>query len=81
MALFFLHIRNGDQLIPDPDGAELADLDAARAEARRATQELVNEGLVTRRTAPSQSIEIWDDAGNQLEVVPIEDVLGPHAAN
>ena len=56
MALFFLHIRNGDQLIPDPDGAELADLDAARAEARRATQELVNEGLVTRLTAPSQSI-------------------------
>ena len=33
MPMFYLHIRDGDGLFEDPDGSDLPDLGAARAEA------------------------------------------------
>jgi len=59
MPRFFFNIRNGDDYIADPDGTELADLDAAVEEALTGARELLSEikmRWVTSETSPMPSI-------------------------
>jgi hypothetical protein len=44
MPRFFLHIQDGDRRIEDPDGSELPDLEAARAEAVSAARDFLRHG-------------------------------------
>lgn len=45
MARYYFHIREGGRRIPDDDGEELPNLEAARAEARLSAQDLIAECL------------------------------------
>jgi hypothetical protein len=68
--MFYFHVRRGDHFYLDPDGAELADLVAARDHA------VVEFRQLSRQTAKHADlvIEIGDVRGNILETVPF---LGP----
>ncbi len=66
MPLYYLHIRTRGKLEVDPDGIEVPDLDAARAEARRVARELVVEVPDLRCDTV---IEITDEAGQVVESV------------
>ncbi|WP_267360036.1 MULTISPECIES: hypothetical protein [unclassified Methylobacterium] len=75
MARFFFHIRDGDQLITDPEGNELPDFDAARAEAHTFARHLLAERLRAGKVLDGQCFEITDAAGTLLAVVPMGEVL------
>ncbi|MEE7456101.1 hypothetical protein MPAR168_18550 [Methylorubrum populi] len=75
MARFFLHLRDGTELIEDPDGSELPDLNAARAEARDAARDIMAGMVRAGELLDGQQIEIRDAAGALLDVVRLKDVL------
>ncbi len=66
MPRFYFHIVDGRGLVPDEEGSELANLDAARAEAKQSALELVfkamRSGIIEHR-----SLEIADEEGRILE--------------
>ena len=77
MPTFFFHLRDGGELIEDPDGSDLPDLDAARAEAIAGAREAVAEGVRAGKPVLGRSVEIADGAGRVLATVTARDVLGP----
>jgi hypothetical protein len=45
MPRLYLHLRMGDALVEDPDGAEFASVETARGEAIAAARELMSEQM------------------------------------
>lgn len=78
MPTFFFHVRDGDRLIEDPEGVDLPDLDAARAEAATAARQLRGDALLRGGAVAGRSFEITDKAGRVLATVAIKDVLDSH---
>ncbi len=77
MPTFHFHIRDGNQLFEDPDGSELPNLEAARAEAL-AAREAFAEMIKTGKAVGGRHFEIADDAGRVLATVTPRDILGLH---
>ena len=77
MPRFFLHIREAERLVEDPDGSDLPDLDAARAEAAAAAREIAAERLRAGKGLDARRFEIRDEAGRLLATVPFPEVPGP----
>ena len=78
MPNFFSHVRDGDRLIEDPEGADLPDLDAARAEAATAARQLRGDALLRGGAMAGRAFEVADEAGRVLATVAIKDVLDSH---
>lgn len=71
------HVRDGDRLIPDPDGGDLPDLDAAWAVAAAALRRAaVAHGAA--KAASGRRFEIADGAGRVLVTVALWDVFRLH---
>lgn len=70
MARFYFHRRNGAGLFKDPDGSDLPDLDAARAEALEAARQLWAAAIIVQRDLSDDSFEITDDHGRHLMSPP-----------
>ena len=72
---YFFHIRSDDGLIRDEEGTELPDIDAARSEARLSARDFAMDDL--RRGVPvvPRRIEIADDCGQVLGMLPVRDVV------
>jgi hypothetical protein len=66
MPRFFFNIRDGYEVDEDDEGVELADIEAARAEALATVEELRHE----LRDAGDIELEITDEAGRRLLTVP-----------
>lgn len=62
---FHFHVYNGLSL-PDSRGVELADWDAARAEALRLAGELLRDGPTRRRLGQDWRMEVADASGTLL---------------
>jgi hypothetical protein len=75
MPRYFFHIRTGDAVIRDPDGSDLPNLDAARAEARQAARDLLAALLKEGGVLDGQVFEISDEAGSVLERIPFRSVI------
>ena len=78
MPTFHFHVRDGGHLFEDPDGSDLPDLQAARAEALAAAREGVAEHIRAGKAVDGWSLEIADGAGRVLATVTHRDVVGPH---
>jgi hypothetical protein len=74
MPLYYLHIRNGDELEVDPDGAELPNIHAALAEALKVARELTAE---IPEYDGSTVIEVADGDGLTVLTVPFSDAHRP----
>ena len=71
MPLYFLHVREKDGLIRDPEGSCLSNLEAARIYAIESARQLMVDSIVTEgRVGIARSIEVCDADGAQLLVVP-----------
>ena len=70
MPRFYLHVRNGDDVALDEEGEELTDLEGAREEAVESARELWSELLLQRRDPTRYSVEIADETGETVLVVP-----------
>lgn len=78
MPRYYRHIRQGDQLIEDPEGIDLADLDAARAEAIEGIRDLVAEAIRQgKEDWLMDGIVIMDEAGRELMRIPFIEALPP----
>jgi hypothetical protein len=74
MPIFHFNTRTGDDLLPDPEGEDLADLNAARAVAVASAQEVLAEAAKFGQRPP-EFIQITDEEGREVATVPVLDVL------
>ncbi|WP_064696045.1 DUF6894 family protein [Rhizobium aegyptiacum] len=72
MPTYYFHIKHVDGVVPDPDGENFLDLDAAREEASEALRELVARAILSNRAELPQAIEIWDADGYLVAEVYID---------
>lgn len=67
MPRFYFHYRTDDELIPDIDGSDLPDLEAAEHNAAALAKAIVEHAASTGGdTRLPRSIEITDAAGEEL---------------
>ncbi len=74
MARYYFHLRDGTDVLLDPDGRELAEgaiIGAALAEARAMIAADVLQGHVRL----DQQIEVLDSAGALIHQLPFEDAV------
>jgi len=75
MPRFFLHIRDGESLIPDEEGSDLPSLDAARQEALQGARDILAEKVRLGEPLDGETIEISDEGGHLLDVVRFRDAI------
>jgi hypothetical protein len=75
LSIFYLHIRDGEMLIADVEGQEFPDVTAAHAEAVRSAREMLAEKVRLGEIVDGQKIEIADEAGDVVDVVPFKETL------
>jgi len=76
MPLYFMHLRDSNGLILDPDGSCLSNLEAARNEAIQSARQLMVDSIVTEgRVGIYRSIEVCDAKGARLLVVPFTEAV------
>jgi hypothetical protein len=76
--IFHFHVRDGDRLTLDPDGADLPGLGAARAKASEAIREAASRPLRPGQDLGRRRFEIADASGRVLATVAFRDVFGLH---
>jgi len=75
MTRYFFHIREAAIVIPDEEGLELQDIQAARIEARRSAYDLGTAEFRRGCGVERRAIEIADRDGNVLETLPLRAFL------
>ena len=75
MPRFYLHVREGDTLLKDPDGREFCSLDEARTEAVLSARELMAAKVLAGRKANHSRFEIVDANDNVVSLVWFEEAI------
>ena len=76
MPHFFFHVRHANgEISQDPEGQDLPDLEAARAEAINAHREMLGERLLHGGSLNHRRMEIADESGKLMAVIEPKDVL------
>ncbi|MCP5412172.1 MAG: hypothetical protein H6924_08560 [Alphaproteobacteria bacterium] len=78
MPRYFFHVREGSELTRDTEGQELANTEAARAEAISTGREMLGEKLLHGGRLNNRQIEIADETGHVVDTVSARDVLMHH---
>jgi hypothetical protein len=78
MVRLYFHIREGERLSKDPEGAEYKDLETARAEAVRSARELLSQRVLNGEEIDGQAFELTRDDGTVISIVRFRDVLKLH---
>jgi hypothetical protein len=78
MPRFFLHLRDGDTLLPDDgEGQEFATLSAVRDEAIDSARQLLSAAVLNGTAASlDQQIEVADACGKTILTVPVGHTVG-----
>ena len=78
MPRYYRHLQQGDQLIHDADGIELADIDAARADALEGIRDILAEAIKRGNDVPlDDALIITDEAGQEVMTLPFVEALPP----
>jgi hypothetical protein len=72
---FYLHIRSQGELIPDPEGSELAGIDAAVQEAVRGARSLLSADVLEGMLRLDCSIQIHDSDDRHLGTIRFDEVV------
>lgn len=75
MPRYYLHIREGDRLVEDPDGSDLPDIEAARAEALEGARNILAAKVKAGELIGGQRFEITNEVGTVLAVIPLKTAL------
>lgn len=75
MPRYFFHVREGSELTRDTEGQELANTEAARAEAISTGREMLGEKLLHGGRLNNRQIEIADETGHVVDTISARDVL------
>ena len=74
MARYFFHIKDGAELIQDPEGSELATMEDARSQALKSARELWADAIKSGRSLAADAVVIADEQGG-LTFVPMAEAL------
>jgi len=72
---FYLDVLDGDQVLPDPDGIDFADLQTALAEVAKGARDLVASGIRQNQDVSGQSFIIRDGTGAVVATIPFRQTL------
>jgi hypothetical protein len=75
MPLYHFNLEDGTGLLPDEEGRELPDLEAARAESIKGARSIIAADVLEGRVDLRARIEIADEAGTTLLAVPFAEVI------
>jgi hypothetical protein len=75
MQTFYFHLNYLRDLIADPEGSELPDLEAAKTEARQGIRDIAAECLRARREFTLWSVRICNEQGHLLAEVLVAEAL------
>jgi hypothetical protein len=75
MPRFFLHLKQGSELIVDHEGSIVDNAAEAYAEAVRAAREICAEAVKSGKHAAIDAFILADEAGKQVRFVPVADLL------
>jgi len=76
MPRFFLHVRDGVDLITDPDGSCFPDIGSARAEAILSARELMSQSILGHACIGiERRFEIADNQGSTVAIVPFREAV------
>lgn len=75
MARYFLHLFNRIGAVPDDEGTEVPDIAAARHIAVQSVRDIVSEEAKGGVVDLSGRIEIADEGGSTLDVVPFAEAV------
>jgi hypothetical protein len=75
MARYFFHIRDGDRIIQDVEGAELPDFAAAKVEATQCARSIVAVAICGGGELTGQGLIVEDELGRHGWTVRFVDVL------
>ncbi|WP_312408186.1 DUF6894 family protein [Rhizobium sp.] len=78
MVRLFFHIREGNRMSKDPEGAEFENVEAARMEAVRSARELLSQRVLNGEEIDGQVFELTGDDGTVMATVRFRDVLRLH---
>ena len=77
MPAYYFHIRDNGVLLRDPDGLELPDLDAARAECKRLILSVLREEPISEELSANREFEVVDETGRTVLLIPFRLALSP----
>lgn len=75
MSIYFFHLRDGVDLILDEEGAELADLAAARARAMVSARSILSAETLAGRLPFNMRIDVEDELGVIVHCLQFQDAL------
>ncbi|TWF47801.1 DUF6894 family protein [Neorhizobium alkalisoli] len=75
MPKYYFHIRDGQNLTLDPEGAEFENLEAARTEAINSARELLSHRILRGDVVDGQAFELTGEDGAVADVVRFKDVM------
>lgn len=70
MARYYFHVQTNGVLLRDPDGIDVAGLDAARDQCRAFIQSVLEEEELTEAFSAGRKFQIVDERGRSVLIVP-----------
>jgi uncharacterized heparinase superfamily protein len=75
MTLYRFNLYNGIGFVPDEEGRELPDVEAARGEALKAARGIIADEVLQGRIDLNGRIEVLDGEGPPVLTVPFADAV------
>ena len=83
MARYFFHLRDGRDVLMDPEGRELTDASSIAALALRDARSMISQDALTGHIHLQQAIEVLDETGKVVHRLAFADAVvingGPSA--
>jgi len=73
------HIKDGADLIKDPEGTELLTADEAKSQALKSARELWADAIKSGRDLGADAVVVADENGQTLTFVPMAEALPKQA--
>lgn len=75
MALYYFHLRDGKDVLLDPDGCQLDDMDAVKARALADARSIMSADILEGRLKLEMRIDVEDQAGRIVHRLPFADAI------
>ncbi|HEX8669023.1 MAG TPA: hypothetical protein VF727_11710 [Allosphingosinicella sp.] len=75
MALYYFHLRDGTDILLDPEGRELPSLSAVAAAALRDARSIISDAARNGQILFDQQIDVEDSGGRVVHSLQFEDAV------
>lgn len=78
MARYYFHLRDGHDLLMDPEGREVSDVSQVRTLALKDARSLISQDALSGRINLQQAIEVLDERGAVVHRLAFADAVTIH---